>query len=161
MKTSKRTSAPAAQPPATRLTYAEAIDRGAILLGTGKLADAEQICRTILQAKPDDFNAVLLLGIVRSHRNELVDALACFEQALSSQPGRLTMRSSTAPSRCKGCQRQAKLSGRNYEAVGVKPDIIESHSTIAATRCRLSGAPSRRSPATIERSLLLRSMPMR
>ena len=125
MKPSKRTFAPGAQPAATRLTYAEAIDRGAVLLGAGKLAEAEQICRTILQAKPDDFNAVLLLGIVRSHRNQLDAALACFEQALSSQPASYDALFNRALT-LQRLQRQEEALQSYERVLAIKPDCIES-----------------------------------
>jgi tetratricopeptide (TPR) repeat protein len=69
------------------LGLAEALNHAASLIREGKLDAAERLCLDILKTKPDDFDAVFLLGMVKARRRDHDGALACFDRALQSNPG--------------------------------------------------------------------------
>ena len=49
-------------------------------------AQAEQWCRSILQASPDQFDAVNLLGIIAAQTHRLPEAAALLDRAVAIQP---------------------------------------------------------------------------
>jgi tetratricopeptide (TPR) repeat protein len=69
-----------------KLSLVEAIQHAAALIRDGKLDGAERLCLDILEVKPDDFDAVFLLGMVKAQRGDQSAALACFDRALESSP---------------------------------------------------------------------------
>lgn len=52
----------------------------------GQHAQAEQVCRQLLQANPEDAQALRLLGLTCQAQNKLADAEAHYRRALSLQP---------------------------------------------------------------------------
>jgi tetratricopeptide (TPR) repeat protein len=53
----------------------------------GDLARAEKLCARILQHRPQDFDALHLLGIINSRRHRATEALRFLIEALRSNPG--------------------------------------------------------------------------
>ena len=52
------------------------------LMVKGQLEDAKVIYKAILQSKPQDFNALQLLGVIATQQNNLTDAVDFFNKAL-------------------------------------------------------------------------------
>src|ERR1700733_8928554 len=53
----------------------------------GDLARAERLCAGILEYRPEDFDALHLLGVLNFHRHRLVEALRFLSQALRVNAG--------------------------------------------------------------------------
>jgi predicted O-linked N-acetylglucosamine transferase (SPINDLY family) len=68
------------------LTLPEAFSRAVFAYRGGRLVEAEQICRQILQAKPDFFDALHLLALVQSSLGKKEAALASYDRALAVRP---------------------------------------------------------------------------
>ena len=66
--------------------YLDEINRAASLLGAGHLEEVERLCLSLLQAKPDDYNALQLLGLVRLEQRNAIEAIPYFDQALRVHP---------------------------------------------------------------------------
>jgi tetratricopeptide (TPR) repeat protein len=82
----RHSGANGSRPEAKRLQYAEAVNHAAALLQARKFEQAQALCLDILKLIPDDFNASLLLGIVRSQQGDWNAGLTYFEQALRTHP---------------------------------------------------------------------------
>ena len=52
----------------------------------GRLVEAEALCAATLEVRRSDFDALHLLGVVKSRRGMLVEAVSVFGQALEQQP---------------------------------------------------------------------------
>ena len=68
------------------LTLPQAFSRAVVAYRGGRLGEAEQICRQIVRAKPDFFDALHLLALVQSSLGHKEAALASYERALALQP---------------------------------------------------------------------------
>jgi predicted O-linked N-acetylglucosamine transferase (SPINDLY family) len=67
-------------------TLPEVIQRAFAHYKGGRLDEAEKLCRMILNAVPDCFDAVHLLAILQSRNEHYVEALKSFDRALALQP---------------------------------------------------------------------------
>src|SRR5262249_18781800 len=68
------------------ITLPEALRRAIIAYNNGRSSEAEGLCRALITAKPDVFEALYLLAIVQTklgHRNE---ALTSYARALAIRP---------------------------------------------------------------------------
>ena len=54
--------------------------------GAGRLADAEATCRRILQAQPDEPNAVHILGLIAHQSGKLPEAIGHLQRAAALAP---------------------------------------------------------------------------
>ena len=62
----------------------EAIQQASDLHRRGQSNEAERLCMTMLRAKPDDFDALHLLGIVRSQQGRYIEAMILCVAALKN-----------------------------------------------------------------------------
>jgi len=77
-----------AQPARTRaLGAAEAMQRAVASFRTGDLVAAERLCRFVLGARPDDFDALHLSAMVAAGRGRLEEADRLLSRALSAHAG--------------------------------------------------------------------------
>src|SRR5215472_15895251 len=68
------------------LTLPEALKRAIAAYNDGKFSEAERLCRTIIAAKPDFFDALHLLAVVETRLGRLKDALTSYDRALAVRP---------------------------------------------------------------------------
>lgn len=54
---------------------------------SGDWASAEKLCRTVLQAQPDSYEALNLLGIIKAQTGQLEEAAQLLGRALAARPG--------------------------------------------------------------------------
>src|SRR5262249_59157780 len=73
--------------PRVTLTLPEALKRAIAAYKHGKFSLAERLCRTIIAAKPDFFDALHLLAVVVTKLGRLNDALTSYDPALGVRPG--------------------------------------------------------------------------
>src|SRR5262245_61390655 len=72
--------------PSVTLTLPEALKRAIAAYKHGKFSLAERLCRTIIAAKPDFFDALHLLAVVETKLGRLNDALTSYDRALAVRP---------------------------------------------------------------------------
>ncbi len=68
------------------MSLPEAIRQAAELHRQGRLTEAENVYAAILKAKPDDFDALHLLGVLKQQRGESGEALRLISAALKVKP---------------------------------------------------------------------------
>jgi tetratricopeptide (TPR) repeat protein len=108
-----------------RLNYTEAINQAASLLGAGRLDDAEELCSEVLKANAGDYNATLLMGIVKSQQGSRDAALAYFDRALRANPQSYDALFNSALT-LQALERDSDALDRYDRALAVKPGCIES-----------------------------------
>jgi len=69
------------------LDLAQTFNRAIAAYQAGKLADAEQLCRQIIAARPDHFDATHVLAVVQAAQGRKELALASYDSALVLRPG--------------------------------------------------------------------------
>src|SRR5215470_451465 len=72
--------------PSVTLTLPEALKRAIAAYKHGEFSLAERLCRTIIAAKPDFFDALHLLAVVETKLGRLNDALTSYDRALAVRP---------------------------------------------------------------------------
>src|SRR5215468_493501 len=72
--------------PRVTLTLPEALKRAIAAYKHGEFSLAERLCRTIIAAKPDFFDALHLLAVVETKLGRLNDALTSYDRALAVRP---------------------------------------------------------------------------
>ena len=65
------------------LTLPEALKRAIAAYNDGNFSEAERLCRTIIAAKPDFFDALRLLAVLETRLGRLKDALTSYDRALA------------------------------------------------------------------------------
>src|SRR5215472_8457960 len=68
------------------LTLPEALKRAIAAYNDGNFSEAERLCRTIIAAKPDFFDALRLLAVLETRLGRLKDALTSYDRALAVRP---------------------------------------------------------------------------
>lgn len=72
---------------ASVIPVGQALEAAAAAYASGDRAKAEKLCRGILQAQPDCYEALNLLGIVKAQTGQLAEAASLLERALARRPG--------------------------------------------------------------------------
>lgn len=65
------------------ITVTAAFQQASTFFRAGMLDRAETLCRTIIRAKPDDFDTLHLLAIIQAQLGQAEDALASYDKALA------------------------------------------------------------------------------
>jgi predicted O-linked N-acetylglucosamine transferase (SPINDLY family) len=73
-------------------SLSEALNRAFAAYNKGKLSEAEKLCREILAAKHESFDALNLLAVIQLKVGRIDDALASFDRVLVMQPDHLEAR---------------------------------------------------------------------
>ena len=78
---------PPPQPGGTVLTLAQVLQRALTACQRGQWPEAERLCRRVLDARPDHFDALHLLGSVALQQHRLPEAVELLSRALAVEPG--------------------------------------------------------------------------
>jgi protein O-GlcNAc transferase len=68
------------------LAIQRAIQEATALLGRGRWAEAEQLCRTVLESHAEHFQALSLLGVITAQTRRTHEAADLFRRALAAKP---------------------------------------------------------------------------
>jgi tetratricopeptide (TPR) repeat protein len=68
------------------VTAAQAMQQAAALYGSGRWAEAEQLCRTILNSQAEHFAALSLLGVIAAQTRRTQEAVDLLRRALAAKP---------------------------------------------------------------------------
>jgi len=114
----------------------EARNRALLLHQAGRIADAQMVCREILERAPRHFDALHLLGVTEYQSGRCEEADRLLAQALLVEP-----RSAAALSNhgivLHDLKRYDTALARYEKAIGLKPDYAEAFSKRAATLTEL------------------------
>jgi len=109
------------------LTLSQALSHAFSAYNAGKLIEAEQICRQIINAKADFFDALHLLAVVQSSRGENDTALASYDRALAVRPDNAEALYNRGITLHELKRFEAALASYD-RALAVRPDYAEAHS---------------------------------
>jgi predicted O-linked N-acetylglucosamine transferase (SPINDLY family) len=116
--------------------FAEARNRAILLHQAGRIADAQTVCREILERAPRHFDALHLLGVTEYQSGRYEEADRLLQQALLVEP-----RSAAALSNhgivLHDLKRYEAALARYEKAIALKPDYAEAFSNRAATLTEL------------------------
>jgi predicted O-linked N-acetylglucosamine transferase (SPINDLY family) len=116
--------------------FAEARNRAILLQQAGRIADAQAVCREILERAPRHFDALHLLGVTEYQSGRYEEADRLLQQALLVEP-----RSAAALSNhgivLHDLKRYEAALARYEKAIALKPDYAEAFSNRAATLTEL------------------------
>ncbi|MGD0769823.1 MAG: sulfotransferase [Tepidisphaeraceae bacterium] len=102
----------------------------------GRLAEAEQVCREILQASPNDPNALHLLGVLAGQRGQTDEAIAAYRQAILVKPDFAAAYFNLGQT-LSGAGRLAESLPAFAGALRAKPDYVEVHVRMAIVLAQL------------------------
>lgn len=81
---------------ASVVTIPDAVRHAIALHQAGRLADAERVYRTVLEAAPDHFDALHLLGVLCAQTGHAGEGAALLARAVAAQPGAADVRANLA-----------------------------------------------------------------
>ena len=99
----------------------------------GHLAQAQELCRKVLQLQPRHYNALNLLGLIALQKNEFSVAVDLLRRATAANPQSIVARSNLGNAYY--LQGDFEQAIANYDiAIALKPDL-PTRTTIAARHC--------------------------
>jgi tetratricopeptide (TPR) repeat protein len=104
-----------------------ALDRAVAACNAGRLVEAEELCRQIVNARHDFFDALHLLALVQSMLGKKEDALASFDRALDLQPEHAEVLANRGAALHELKRFEEALAGFD-RALALRPDLAEAHS---------------------------------
>src|SRR5215470_13113678 len=111
--------------PRVTLTLPEALKRAIAAYKHGEFSLAERLCRTIIAAKPDFFDALHLLAVVETKLGRLNDALTSYDRALAVRPDYAEALSNRGATLDELRRFEDALSSYD-QALAVRPDYAEA-----------------------------------
>jgi FkbM family methyltransferase len=113
-------------------TVAELLAQGGYYRRAGDMARAEQTARLILQAQPDNVDALHLLGVALHATGRLAEAVQPYEQAVRFDPSRADVGNDLGTA--------LAMQNRLDEAVAAFRQVVEQKSDFAEAHCNLGNA---------------------
>lgn len=113
------------------------LEQAAVCCNTGKMAEAEALCRQVLKADPKDSNALNLLGVIAAQAGKNEEATRFFEQAIKINKNVALFHYHLGLA----LQNQGKFddaAAKYKRAIDLRPDYIEAHRNLAAVFVSLS-----------------------
>jgi tetratricopeptide (TPR) repeat protein len=119
-------------PPAGRrpLSPAQAFAAAVALHRSGRLSEAEQFYRKILEREPDHFGATHYLGLIRTQQGRLDEALALLQKAVALDPQSFEARTNLGIALA-GSRRLDDAITEYRRALALQPHYIEAHNNLA------------------------------
>ena len=108
-----------------RLTLADALKRAVASHQAGDLAAAQRLYKTILDAKPDHFDALHLSGVLECQQGRNENGVRLIDRALAIQPYNAEALYNCAVALLGLNRRQEALANLD-KALGVRPDYVEA-----------------------------------
>jgi predicted O-linked N-acetylglucosamine transferase (SPINDLY family) len=103
------------------------IQQALALINQGRLAEAEPLCRAVLQSQPRDFNAAQLLGHIALRRHDYEAAEKWLSRAVAVNPGNAAAQSNRAVAQL-ALGRPAAALVSSERAIALNPAFAEAHS---------------------------------
>jgi tetratricopeptide (TPR) repeat protein len=98
----------------------------------GQLQSAEWIYRQVLQAEPDNADAIHLLGLIAHQTGRLAEAVACYRRVIELQPGCADVHSNLGNA-LKELGKLDEAAACCRRALELKPDLAEAHNNLGNT----------------------------
>jgi protein O-GlcNAc transferase len=95
----------------------------------GRLKEAEALYREILQARPDDADALHLLGVLAHQRGEHAEAVTQIKRAIAINP-RIAQYHNNLGEALRALGRLAAATAAYQEALRLRPDFAEAHNNL-------------------------------
>ncbi len=108
------------------LTLPQAMERGFAAYQRGDLPEAERLCRAVLNAKTDHFDALHLLGIIAARTRRTREAAELLSRALSSNPNDAAAHSHLG-NVLRALKRPAEALQSYERALALEPDYAEAY----------------------------------
>ena len=111
---------------AAALTLPQAVQRALAAYQRGDWAESERLCRAVLEAKQDHFDALHLLGVIAARTQREREAVELLSQAVSADPGNAAAQSHLG-NVLRGLGRPAEALACYERALALAPDAAEAH----------------------------------
>ena len=112
------------------------MERGFAAYQRGDLVEAERLCRAVLNAKTDHFDALHLLGIITARTRRTQEAIQLLQRAAGSDPKDAAVQSHLG-NVLRGLNRPAEALQCYERALTLKPDYAEAHYNRGNALCDL------------------------
>jgi predicted O-linked N-acetylglucosamine transferase (SPINDLY family) len=109
-----------------KLTVPQALRDAAGLYGAGEWDRAVQACRRLLDADPQDFDALTLLGVIAAHTNRAAEASDLLKRAVAVRPDDAAAHANYG-NVLFGFGRLEEALDNYQRALEIRPDLAEAH----------------------------------
>jgi protein O-GlcNAc transferase len=106
----------------------------------GNIQEAERFARTLIESFPQDSQTWKILGAIRRHQGDLLEALSALETAMKLQPADPISLRNTAVLLC-DLERFAEAEKLCAQAIAIKPDYADAHHTLSVSLRALKKFP--------------------
>lgn len=112
-----------------RVSAVQALTKGVGLLQSGRIRDAEAICRVVLEAEPDNADALHLLGVAARQGGRPKEAVELIKRALALNPRQPNYVSNLGTALEASGEKDSALAAYR-RAIAIKPDFPEAYSKL-------------------------------
>lgn len=125
--TTQQTNPPETSGEHANITLAEALKRAIAFMNAGKSKEAEMMLQAILKSKPDQFDALHLLGVQKAVQGSYQEGINFLVQALKVNSNSAAAFTNLGNA-LQGAKRHEEALASYDKAIGIDPDYAEAHS---------------------------------
>jgi Flp pilus assembly protein TadD len=118
------------------LTIDQALDLAFSYYNIGRLLDAEQICRLVLQKVPHQVDAMQLLGALLSQTGQYTEAVQLLREAIRQSPGHAKLHNSLGMALHRLDKPEEAIS-QFSRALQLRPDFAKAHNNLGVVLMKL------------------------
>jgi Flp pilus assembly protein TadD len=121
----------------SRLTVDQALDLAFSYYDFGRLLEAEQLCRLILQKIPHQINAMQLLGAVFNITGQYTEAVQLLREAVRQAPGHAHLHNNLGMALHR-LEKPDEAIQEFRKALEIRPDFAKAHNNLGAALIKLN-----------------------
>lgn len=120
----------------SRLDAGQALDLAFRYHESGRLVEAEELCRLILEKIPGQVDAAQLLGALLSQRGQYAEAVQLLREAIGQAPGHAHLHNNLGIALHRLGETEEAVSQFN-RALGIRPDFAKAHNNLGVALMEL------------------------
>ncbi len=120
----------------SKLTVDQALDQAFSYYDLGRLLEAEQLCRLVLQKVPSQIDAMQLLGAILNLTGQYAEAVQLLREAIRQAPGHAHLHNNLGMSLHR-LEKPHEAIQVFRKALEIRPDFAKAHNNLAVALMRL------------------------
>ena len=127
---------PCSPPGGFRLTVEQALDLAFSYYDSGRLSEAEQLCRLVLQRIPHQVDAMQLLGALLNQTGQYAEALQFLRESVRQAPGHAHLHNNLGMA-LHGLKKYGEAVSEFNRALEIRPDFPKAYNNLGVSLMKL------------------------